>query len=125
MSNVVCMNCGAKNPEHTFRYVAVNVSASSSTSRSGRKQVTTTVTTESVAGAEQFVVCDKCIQSKRRSYAILCGIGGLFAGFFGSLLLAAIGMLIYIRIRVNNRTLDAHLLHGYSKKVEGSSVNLG
>ena len=90
MSNEVCMNCGAKNPEHMSRYIAVNVSANSSTSRSGRKQVTTTVTTESVVGAEKFVVCDKCIQSKRRSYAILCGIGGLFAGFFGSLLLAAV-----------------------------------
>lgn len=88
MNNEVCMNCGAGNAEHTFRYIAVNVSANSSTRYSGRKKITTTVTTESVAGAEIFVVCDKCIRSKRRSNAILSGIGGLFAGFFGALLLA-------------------------------------
>lgn len=75
MNTLTCLKCGKTNPEHTLRYVSVNVNATSSTSYRGRKQVTTTTTTESFAGVERCHVCDACLKKKRAINAVVSALG--------------------------------------------------
>ena len=90
MESGACMNCGAANAEHDLRYLVVDVSATSTTQRVSYKTTrTTTVTTEQFSGADRYVVCDSCIQKRRRSDAVLRVILGALAGFVGGILIFA------------------------------------
>ena len=88
MEQKTCIKCGCSDPEYDLRFVKVGVISSSSTARSGRKQVTTTTTTERIDGVDRCCVCDKCIRSKRTASAFGAAFGGLFGGLFVTFLLA-------------------------------------
>ena len=89
-----CMNCGASNPENNLRYFTVDVNSTSTTTRVNWKTTqTTTVTTEKFAGADRYVVCNRCVQKKRRANAIGMSIIGLLAGFVVGILF--FGMIDY------------------------------
>ena len=81
METKVCEKCGKTVPVETFRFVKVNVSATQSTSYSGRKQITTTTTYEQFDGVCRADFCADCIKKKRLFTAIEYFVIGLVAGF--------------------------------------------
>ena len=99
MDNLTCMKCGKASPEHVLRFFTVNVNVSSYTR--GNTRVTTTQ--ERIAGVEKYAVCEECIVKKRKSHTIACSLGGLAAGFLGSLLL----MMMLTGSRVSTRNIGA------------------
>lgn len=88
METKVCEKCGKTVPVETFRFVKVNVSATQSTSYSGRKQITTTTTYEQFDGVCRADFCADCIKKKRLFTAIEYFVIGLVAGFGLPFLLA-------------------------------------
>lgn len=80
MEQKTCIKCGKPNPEYEPRFVAVNVISNSSTSYSGRKQITTTTTSERIIGPERCCACEDCIKKKRTADAVSAGLGGLLGG---------------------------------------------
>lgn len=95
-----CMKCGAQNPEHKLSFLVVDVDVQQSVTRSGRKQVTTTTTTESFAGREKYIVCDPCIKKRRSLFSFQEGIAGLFA--------TAFLMILFALMFTNNATFNRH-----------------
>lgn len=90
MENKTCMCCGASNPENDVRFLVVDVNATSTSTRVNYKTTrTTTVTTEQFSGAERYVVCNRCVQKKKRSNAVGMSIAGILGGFVGCILLFA------------------------------------
>lgn len=88
MEQKFCIKCGKPNPEYEPRFVTVGVISSSSTSYSGRKQVTTTTTSERITGVDRCCVCEDCIRKKRISSAIGAALGGLLGGTFVTFIMA-------------------------------------
>ena len=74
MEERICIRCGKPDPQHTLRYFAVNQVSHSTTQYSGRKKITTTLTNESIAGAERINVCNRCIKRKRLLNSLECGL---------------------------------------------------
>ncbi len=95
MENRLCMCCGAPNPENDVRFLVVDVSATSTTTRVNYKTTrTTTVTTENFSGADRYLVCNRCVAQKKRSNAIGLAVVGLLGGFVANILV--FGMIDYV-----------------------------